>query len=125
MRIDVHAHLWTAGYLDRLERLGKTDTGTQRGIGADATAADLDRRFRADGPGGHRPPGPLGGPAVPAPGRGVRRADRLVLGTDFPYEDGEVFLRAVEHIADSGLTPQEATMILDTNAADLLGLSAP
>ncbi|MER7692380.1 amidohydrolase family protein [Streptomyces sp. NPDC097610] len=43
--IDVHAHLWTAGYLDRLERLGKTDTGTQRGIGADATAADLDRRF--------------------------------------------------------------------------------
>ncbi|GHD75004.1 hypothetical protein GCM10010317_088980 [Streptomyces mirabilis] len=45
VRIDVHAHLWTAGYLDRLERLGKSDTGTQRGIGADATAADLDRRF--------------------------------------------------------------------------------
>jgi aminocarboxymuconate-semialdehyde decarboxylase len=37
LRIDVHAHLWTAGYLDRLERLGKTDTGTQRGTGADAT----------------------------------------------------------------------------------------
>ncbi|MFJ1609902.1 amidohydrolase family protein [Streptomyces sp. NPDC088253] len=52
-------------------------------------------------------------------------ADRLVLGTDFPYEDGEVFLRAVDHIADSGLTPEEATMILDTNAAGLLGLSAP
>lgn len=52
-------------------------------------------------------------------------ADRLVLGTDFPYEDGKVFLRAVDHITGSGLTPEEATMILDTNAADLLGLSAP
>ncbi|WP_406424309.1 amidohydrolase family protein [Streptomyces sp. NBC_01589] len=45
LRIDVHAHLWTTGYLDRLEQLGKADTGTQRGIGADATDADLDRRF--------------------------------------------------------------------------------
>ncbi|WP_392870529.1 hypothetical protein [Streptomyces sp. LN499] len=45
LRIDVHAHLWTTGYLDRLERLGKTDTDTQRGIGADAIEADLDRRF--------------------------------------------------------------------------------
>ncbi|MFJ8028489.1 amidohydrolase family protein [Streptomyces sp. NPDC096311] len=52
-------------------------------------------------------------------------ADRLVLGTDFPHEDGEVFLRAVDHIAGSGLTPEEATMILDTNAANLLSLSAP
>ncbi|MFI5634053.1 amidohydrolase family protein [Streptomyces sp. NPDC051664] len=52
-------------------------------------------------------------------------ADRLVLGTDFPYEDGEVFLRAVDYIADSGLAPEEATMILDTNAANLLGLSGP
>ncbi|MBT2450233.1 amidohydrolase [Streptomyces sp. ISL-43] len=44
-RIDVHAHLWTARYLDRLERLGRTDTGTQRHIGADATPADLGHRF--------------------------------------------------------------------------------
>ncbi|MFF3057335.1 amidohydrolase family protein [Streptomyces sp. NPDC057909] len=50
-------------------------------------------------------------------------ADRLVLGTDFPYEDGEVFPRAVDYIADSGLAPEEVSMILDTNAADLLGLS--
>ncbi|WP_326601205.1 amidohydrolase family protein [Streptomyces sp. NBC_01800] len=52
-------------------------------------------------------------------------ADRLVLGTDIPYEDGEVFLRAVDYIADSGLAPEEVLMILDTNAADLLGLSGP
>jgi hypothetical protein len=31
----------------------------------------------------------------------------------------------VDHIADPGLTPEEATMILDTNTANLLGLSAP
>ncbi|MEU2743462.1 amidohydrolase family protein [Streptomyces sp. NPDC007095] len=60
-------------------------------------------------------------------------ADRLVLGTDFPYEDREVFLRAVDHIScgpwttspTRGFSPEEATMILDTDAADLLGLSMP
>ncbi|MFG2476165.1 amidohydrolase family protein [Streptomyces fagopyri] len=315
-RIDVHAHLWTAGYLDRLERLGKSDTGTQRGIGADATEADLESRFalmdragidlqvlstapqsphlpgRSDAvalaeaandsyaelvarfpgrfrafaalplphvdaalreltrafddlgavgvgvtttvlgrtladplfhplyeeldrrgavlyihPSGEGAASPLitehdmtwmvGAPVedtvaimhlilagVPAryprmrvlashlggalpllprrlddhlafespgtpepPSVAVRRlwydtvshghppalaaavasfgADRVVLGTDFPYEDGEVFLRAVDHIADSGLSPEEVTMILDTNAAHLLGLSEP
>lgn len=45
LRIDVHAHLWTVDYLDRLERLGKADTGTQRELCADATEADLDHRF--------------------------------------------------------------------------------
>ncbi|MFF4428298.1 amidohydrolase family protein [Streptomyces sp. NPDC001513] len=315
LRIDVHAHLWTAEYLDRLEKLGKTDTGTQRGIGAEATEADLDRRFAlmdragidlqvlsvapqsphladesdavavaraandayaelvARFPGrfrafaalplphvdatlreitrafdelgavgvgvtttvlGHTLADPLFRPVyeeldrrgavlcIHPAGEGVasplitehgmtwmvgapvedtvaimhlilagipvrhprmrilashlggalpllpRRlddhlafespgtpelpsvavgrlwydtvshvhgpalvaaastfgADRLVLGTDFPYEDGEVFLRAVDYIAESGLTREEATMILDTNAADLLGLSS-
>ncbi|MFE3792531.1 amidohydrolase family protein [Streptomyces goshikiensis] len=50
-------------------------------------------------------------------------ADRLVLGTDFPYEDGEVFERAVSYIEDSGLPADEISGILDTNAAALLGLS--
>ncbi|MDG5483158.1 amidohydrolase family protein [Mycolicibacterium gadium] len=45
MRIDVHAHYWTDGYLDRLAALGKTDTATQRGIGAGA-GAELDARLR-------------------------------------------------------------------------------
>ncbi|MFD9478558.1 MULTISPECIES: amidohydrolase family protein [Streptomyces] len=316
LRIDVHAHLWTVDYLDRLERLGKTDTGTQRGIGADATGADLDHRFAlmdragidlqvlsvapqsphlpgepeavalaraandayaelvARFPGrfrafaalplphvdatlrevtralddlgavgvgvtttvlGHTLADPLfhpvyeeldrrgavlcihpagegaasplitehdmtwmvGAPVedtvaimhlilagVPAryprmrilashlggalpllprrlddhlafesprtpelPSVAVGRlwydtvshvhgpalaaaaasfgAGRLVLGTDFPYEDDEVFVRAVNYVSASGLTQEEATAILDTNAADLLGLSAP
>ncbi|MGW4392983.1 amidohydrolase family protein [Streptomyces sp. NPDC004685] len=314
LRVDTHAHLWTVQYLDRLERLGKTDTGTQRGLGADATDADLEHRFtlmdragvdlqvlslapqcphlrtEADAvalacevndsyaelvrrfperfrafaavplphvdaalqeltraldelgavgvgvtttvlgrtladplfwplyeeldrrgavlyvhPAGEGAASPLitdhgmtwmvGAPVedtvammhlilagIPAryprlkvlashlggvlpllpprlddhlafesprtpelPSVAVRRlwydtvshvhppalvaaaatfgADRLVLGTDYPYEDGDTFLRAVDHITRSGLAPSEAEMILDVNAALLLGLS--
>lgn len=50
-------------------------------------------------------------------------AERLVLGTDFPYGDGEVFVRAVSYISGSGLPPRDAAAILDTNATALLGLS--
>ena len=45
MRIDVHAHYWTADYLDVLVELGKTDTGTQRGMGAGG-GAELAARLR-------------------------------------------------------------------------------
>src|SRR5690242_12058508 len=45
MRIDVHAHYWTGAYLDMLVGLGKTDTATQRGIGA-GDGAELDARLR-------------------------------------------------------------------------------
>ena len=45
MRIDVHAHYWTADYLDVLVALGKTDTGTQRGMGAGG-GAELAARLR-------------------------------------------------------------------------------
>ena len=45
MRIDVHAHYWTDRYLDRLAALGKTDTATQRGIGA-GDGDELDARLR-------------------------------------------------------------------------------
>jgi aminocarboxymuconate-semialdehyde decarboxylase len=45
MRIDVHAHYWTEAYLDMLVGLGKTDTATQRGIGA-GDGADLNARLR-------------------------------------------------------------------------------
>jgi 6-methylsalicylate decarboxylase len=44
MRIDVHAHYWTDAYLDMLVELGKTDTATQRGIGAGG-GAELDARL--------------------------------------------------------------------------------
>jgi aminocarboxymuconate-semialdehyde decarboxylase len=45
MRIDVHAHYWTETYLDMLVGLGKTDTATQRGIGA-GDGAELNARLR-------------------------------------------------------------------------------
>ena len=45
MRIDVHAHYWTGAYLDMLARLGKTDTATQRGIGA-GDGSELTARLR-------------------------------------------------------------------------------
>lgn len=49
-------------------------------------------------------------------------ADRLLLGTDFPYEDGDTFVNAVEYIIDS-TDPGEAHAILDANAMALFGLA--
>jgi predicted TIM-barrel fold metal-dependent hydrolase len=48
-------------------------------------------------------------------------ADRLLLGTDFPYEAGDVLVRAVDYISDSGLDPDDPHAILDHNAMALLG----
>ncbi|MFK0046114.1 amidohydrolase family protein [Streptomyces sp. NPDC090741] len=62
-------------------------------------------------------------PPALAAGAATFGADRLVLGTDYPYEDGERFLQAVDYISRSGLAPQEAATILDTNAAQLLNLT--
>jgi len=45
MRIDVHAHLRTDDYLDLLVDPGRTDAGTQRGIGAGGRD-ELDARLR-------------------------------------------------------------------------------
>ncbi|WP_203881612.1 amidohydrolase family protein [Planotetraspora kaengkrachanensis] len=47
-------------------------------------------------------------------------ADRLVLGTDFPYENGDLFRRAVSYVQE-GLG-EDAAGVLDRNAAALLGL---
>jgi hypothetical protein len=45
MRIDVHAHYWTDAYLDMLVDLGRSDTATQRGIGA-GDGTEFDARLR-------------------------------------------------------------------------------
>ncbi|HJY65744.1 MAG TPA: amidohydrolase family protein, partial [Streptosporangiaceae bacterium] len=47
-------------------------------------------------------------------------ADRLLLGTDFPYENGDTFIRAVDYINDPQIDPA-AQAILDQNATALLG----
>ena len=49
-------------------------------------------------------------------------AERLILGSDFPYETGNRFQRAVDYIKQSGLAEQDAEGILETNAPRLLGL---
>ena len=49
-------------------------------------------------------------------------ADRLLLGTDFPYENGDIFVRAVDYINDPRIDASAARAILDQNASALLGL---
>ena len=49
-------------------------------------------------------------------------ADRLVLGTDFPYENGDMFIRAVDYINDPQVDTTAAQAILDQNASALLGI---
>jgi 6-methylsalicylate decarboxylase len=50
-------------------------------------------------------------------------ADRICLGTDFPYENGPLFNEAIQYISESGLKPEDAEKILDHNAARVLGLA--
>ena len=50
-------------------------------------------------------------------------AERMVLGTDFPYEAGPLFKRSIDYISSSGLKPSEAEMILNHNAAAVLGMA--
>jgi 6-methylsalicylate decarboxylase len=49
-------------------------------------------------------------------------ADRLLLGTDFPYENGDMFVRAVDHINDPQIGANAARAVLDQNASALLGI---
>jgi predicted TIM-barrel fold metal-dependent hydrolase len=49
-------------------------------------------------------------------------ADRLLLGTDFPYENGDTFVRAVDYISDPQIDGSAARAILDQNAGALLGI---
>jgi hypothetical protein len=48
-----------------------------------------------------------------------------VLGTDFPYEAGDIFVRAIDYITDPEFTEDEASAILEGNAAALFGITTP
>jgi aminocarboxymuconate-semialdehyde decarboxylase len=50
-------------------------------------------------------------------------ADRLVLGTDFPYQQEAAYERAVSYVTTSGLTRSDAGNVLSVNARALLGLT--
>jgi len=44
-----------------------------------------------------------------------------VLGNGFPYENGDIFVRAIDYIFASGITT-DAETILESNAMALFGL---
>jgi aminocarboxymuconate-semialdehyde decarboxylase len=48
--------------------------------------------------------------------------DRMLLGSDYPYESGNVYQRCVDYIADAGLTAQQVEAIRDRNAQALVRL---
>lgn len=51
-------------------------------------------------------------------------ADRFLLGSDYPYETGELYQRCVDYVKDpgTGLTPAQIEAILDRNAQTLFHL---
>ncbi len=51
-------------------------------------------------------------------------ADRIMLGTDFPYRTGAKLRHAVSHLEDAGLAAADVSAIQGGNAAALLGLPA-
>lgn len=48
-------------------------------------------------------------------------ADRLVFGSDFPYQGGPRYVSSATYIQE-GLSAEDASLILDRNGAELLGL---
>jgi aminocarboxymuconate-semialdehyde decarboxylase len=50
-------------------------------------------------------------------------ADRLLLGTDFPYEAGDVFVRAIDYVTDPHIAQDDADAILDRNATALFDVT--
>lgn len=54
----------------------------------------------------------------------VLGSDRLVLGTDFPYNSGGEYVRSVQYIHEAGLANEEAQSILEGNASKLLGMGS-
>jgi aminocarboxymuconate-semialdehyde decarboxylase len=49
-------------------------------------------------------------------------ADRLILGTDYPYQQDERYREAVSYVEEAGLAPDVAHRILDANAERLFGV---
>jgi aminocarboxymuconate-semialdehyde decarboxylase len=45
--------------------------------------------------------------------------DRIVLGSDYPYEVGDVYQACVDYVGDVGLTAEQVEAIQDRNAQSL------
>ena len=105
MRIDVHAHYWTDDYLDRLVELGQTDTADV--AASEPTTNIAGRRRERQNPQawlrGRMWYDTVGHGHVPALKCAIESFawNGSYSGTDFPYESGDTFVRAVEYINDA------------------------
>ena len=61
-------------------------------------------------------------PAALTAARMAYGADRLLLGTDYPFVRGDEYRAAVDYVAAGAPNPAESSAILDRNGAGLLGL---
>jgi len=50
-------------------------------------------------------------------------ADRIVLGSDYPYEGGDLYKYSIGYVGKAGLKPEDAEKIWNQNAATVLGLA--
>lgn len=50
-------------------------------------------------------------------------ADRILLGSDFPYFQGDLYTRAVRYVVDSGLDKEQVSLVLEGNSGDVFNLS--
>jgi aminocarboxymuconate-semialdehyde decarboxylase len=48
--------------------------------------------------------------------------DKMVFGSDFPYETGDLYKLSANYIREAGLKPDETTAILGGNATKMLRL---
>ncbi|MFJ5643429.1 amidohydrolase family protein [Streptomyces sp. NPDC093223] len=50
-------------------------------------------------------------------------ADRVLLGSDFPYFQGDLYTRAVRYVGEAGLPAEQVHAVLDGNVHDVFDLS--
>jgi hypothetical protein len=60
---------------------------------------------------------------VPALRNRLLRCRPAAAGHGFPYEAGDIFVRAIDYISDPHITPDEAHAILEGNATALFGIT--
>ncbi|MFB7663601.1 amidohydrolase family protein [Kitasatospora sp. NPDC056138] len=142
MRTDVHAHLWSEGYLDRMASYGREDTiaamqlilagypsryprlrivNSHLGGALPMLLPRADEHCRWEAPDVVEPPTVAArrmwydtvahgrSPAVRLAAESYG-ADRLLLGTDFPYQSGDQLPRAVDFL-HAALALEEAQAV--------------
>lgn len=50
-------------------------------------------------------------------------ADRILLGSDFPYFQGDLYTRAVQYVVQAGLTAEQVRSVLEDNINQVFALT--